>query len=58
MGRGNGGLLCGTFREHLLKTGEIKEEKISVDDLKAADEIFLINSVRKWRKAIFPTGIS
>lgn len=51
-------MLCGTFREHLLKTGEIKEEKISVDDLKAADEIFLINSVRKWRKAIFPTGIS
>jgi para-aminobenzoate synthetase/4-amino-4-deoxychorismate lyase len=47
------GLLAGTFRGHLLKVGEIKEEKISIDDLKAADEIFLINSVRKWRTARF-----
>jgi para-aminobenzoate synthetase/4-amino-4-deoxychorismate lyase len=46
------GLLAGTFRKHLLKEGEIIEQAISVDDLKAADEIFLINSVRKWRKAI------
>ncbi len=52
------GLLAGTFREHLLKTGEIEEEKISIDDLKAADEIYLINSVRKWRKATFSTGLS
>jgi para-aminobenzoate synthetase/4-amino-4-deoxychorismate lyase len=43
------GLLAGTFREALLKAGEIEEEKISVDDLKAASEIFLVNSVRKWR---------
>jgi para-aminobenzoate synthetase / 4-amino-4-deoxychorismate lyase len=47
------GLLAGTFRGHLLKRGEIEEEKILIDDLKAADEIFLVNSVRKWCKAAF-----
>jgi para-aminobenzoate synthetase/4-amino-4-deoxychorismate lyase len=47
------GLLAGTFREHLLKTGEIEEQQISIDDLKAAHEIFLINSIRRWRRARF-----
>ena len=47
------GLLAGTFREHLLKTGEIEEQVISIDELMVADEIYLINSVRKWRKANF-----
>ena len=41
------GLLC----EHLLKAGEIEEGILSVEELRAADEIFLINSVRKWRGA-------
>ena len=45
------GLLAGTFREHLLKMGEIGEAVVSVEDLKVADEIFLINSVRKWQRA-------
>ena len=45
------GLLAGTFRDHLLKTGEIEEAVISVDELQAANEIYLINSVRRWRKA-------
>jgi len=45
------GLLAGTFREHLLKSGEIEESIVSVDDLKAADEVFLVNSVRKWQRA-------
>ncbi|MCF7818157.1 MAG: aminodeoxychorismate synthase component I [Kiritimatiellales bacterium] len=45
------GLLAGTFREHLLKTGEIEEAVVSVADLKAATDIFLINSVRKWKNA-------
>lgn len=44
------GLLAGTFREHLLTAGEIEESILSVDDLKAADEVFLINSVRQWRR--------
>ncbi|MEJ1469473.1 MAG: aminodeoxychorismate synthase component I [Candidatus Sedimenticola sp. (ex Thyasira tokunagai)] len=44
------GLLAGTFRGALLQSGEIEESVISIDDLKATDEIFLINSVRKWRR--------
>ena len=47
----NCGLLAGTFRDHLLAEGKIKERVITVEDLKHADELFLINSVRKWMKA-------
>lgn len=46
------GLLAGTFRTRLLKDGEINEDRISLNDLKTADEIFMINSVRKWQRAI------
>lgn len=45
------GLLAGTFREHLLKSGEVEEGVVTVEELKAADEIFLVNSVRKWQRA-------
>ena len=43
------GLLAGTFREHLLKSGEIEEGMITLDDLKAAQNVWLVNSVRKWQ---------
>jgi para-aminobenzoate synthetase/4-amino-4-deoxychorismate lyase len=46
------GLLGGTFREQLLKSGEVEEGVISIADLKAADEVFLVNSVRKWQKSV------
>ncbi len=46
------GLLAGTFREMLLKSGEVEEGIISVDELKTAEEVFLVNSVRKWQKAV------
>ncbi|MDF7808094.1 aminodeoxychorismate synthase component I [Pontiellaceae bacterium B12219] len=46
------GLLGGTFREYLLKSGEIEEGIIPIGDLKAADEVFLVNSVRTWQKSI------
>ena len=42
------GLLPGTFRGHLLEQGTIKERVITIDELKRANEFFLINSVRKW----------
>jgi len=42
------GLLAGTYRRFLLETGEIEERVITVDDLKIAKNIYLINSVRKW----------
>jgi para-aminobenzoate synthetase/4-amino-4-deoxychorismate lyase len=46
------GLLPGTFREELLDLGTIMERKITQPDLEQAEELYLINSVRKWRKAI------
>jgi para-aminobenzoate synthetase/4-amino-4-deoxychorismate lyase len=44
------GLLAGTFRTELLEKGEIYEQIVTLDDLKRADAICLINSVRKWRR--------
>ena len=45
------GLLSGTFREELLDAGEIEEGVVTLEDLKCADAVYLINSVRKWRSA-------
>lgn len=45
------GLLAGTFRADLLANEIIHEGIVTVDDLANSDEIFLINSVRKWRTA-------
>lgn len=42
------GLLAGTFREHLLQKGIIKERKIFIDELSNCENIWFINSVRKW----------
>ena len=44
------GLLAGTFRNHLLAQGKIKERVITVDEL--PEQFFLINSVRKWIRAM------
>jgi len=44
------GLLAGTFREHLLKAGQIEEKVLTLDDLKKCSKIWFINSVRKWIK--------
>ncbi|QHI68350.1 aminodeoxychorismate synthase component I [Tichowtungia aerotolerans] len=46
------GLLAGTFRDELLLRGDIEEGLVALEDLKRADTIFLINSVRKWRPAV------
>jgi para-aminobenzoate synthetase / 4-amino-4-deoxychorismate lyase len=42
------GLLAGTFREYLFERGEIEEGIVTLDTLRSADKVFLINSVRKW----------
>lgn len=42
------GLLPGTFREHLLESGELHEGVISVEQLRESNDIRLINSVRGW----------
>ena len=44
------GLLSGTFRDELIAKDEIEEGIITPTDLKRASAIWLINSVRKWRK--------
>jgi len=49
------GILGGTFRRYLLETGKISEKILFKEDLVKADEIFLINSVRKWEKAVLNT---
>ena len=46
------GLLPGTFRAQLLEEGRVVERRIRREDLQAADEIFLVNSVRGWRPAV------
>ncbi|HEX7242140.1 MAG TPA: aminotransferase class IV, partial [Longimicrobiaceae bacterium] len=46
------GLLPGVFREHLLRAGEVRERTLRVEDLRRADELYLVNSVRKWRRAV------
>lgn len=42
------GLLAGTYRAHLLAQNEIREQIITVDELKQSEQIYLINSVRRW----------
>lgn len=46
------GLLPGTFREALLRSGELRERVISVEELPNCQRIWLINSVQRWREAI------
>lgn len=54
----NSGLLPGCFRKKLLELNLIKEKILTMDELLNAEEIFLINSVRKKRKVaeIFYNG--
>jgi para-aminobenzoate synthetase/4-amino-4-deoxychorismate lyase len=46
------GLLSGTFRNELLERGEINARVISLSDLRAAKEFYLINSVSRWMPAV------
>jgi 4-amino-4-deoxychorismate lyase len=42
------GLLPGTLRAQLIASGKIREELISLEDLRHTQTLFLINSVRGW----------
>jgi para-aminobenzoate synthetase/4-amino-4-deoxychorismate lyase len=42
------GLLAGTFREALLERGEVVEGRVTLDDLKSASRVWIVNSVREW----------
>ncbi|HYP25430.1 MAG TPA: aminodeoxychorismate synthase component I [Blastocatellia bacterium] len=46
------GLLRGTLRDELLARGELHERVIHKDELRRAAPLFLINSVRKWGRAV------
>lgn len=50
------GLLAGTFRAELLDRGVLHEEPITVDEARAAPQIWLLNSVRRWRPAVVSCG--
>lgn len=45
------GLLAGTFRAELLARGELTERSVTIDQLHAAARLWLVNSVRGWRRA-------
>jgi para-aminobenzoate synthetase / 4-amino-4-deoxychorismate lyase len=49
------GLLAGTFRAQLLADGAIEEGIITIDRLRAAPHVWLINSVREWWPATLVT---
>jgi branched-subunit amino acid aminotransferase/4-amino-4-deoxychorismate lyase len=42
------GLLAGTFREELLEKGDVIEGRVTLDDLKSASRVWIVNSVREW----------
>ncbi|WP_224984398.1 aminodeoxychorismate synthase component I [Geomonas agri] len=44
------GLLPGTLREELLAQGAIEERVLKRNDLARAEAVFLVNSVRGWRR--------
>jgi para-aminobenzoate synthetase/4-amino-4-deoxychorismate lyase len=46
------GLLPGTFRAHLLETGQAQERVILREELDACTEIFRVNSVRGWQMVV------
>ena len=47
------GLLAGTLRAEMLERGEIRERVVTVGELAGADGIFLANSVRGLREAVW-----
>lgn len=49
------GLLGGTFRHQLLSEGRIVEGRVRVEDLQRAAVVWLVNSVRGWRRATLVT---
>ena len=50
------GLLAGTFRAELLDSAEIVESDLRPDDVRRADRIWFINSVRGWLRAELVDG--
>ncbi|MCS6909204.1 MAG: aminodeoxychorismate synthase component I [Anaerolineales bacterium] len=47
------GLLPGVYRAELLETGYLRERVLLPDDLRRAEALAVLNSVRLWRAAMF-----
>ncbi|HEV7893411.1 MAG TPA: aminodeoxychorismate synthase component I [Pyrinomonadaceae bacterium] len=47
------GLLAGTFRESLLRAGEISERVLTKEDLSLSSRVWFINGVRGWVEVTF-----
>ncbi|CAN5377691.1 aminodeoxychorismate synthase component I [soil metagenome] len=45
------GLLPGVLRAALLEAGEVREQSLRPEDLRRADAVWIVNSVRGWRSA-------
>ncbi len=52
------GLLPGTMRARLLHEGRIGERSLAVNDLARVERLYLINSLRGWRRARLPVGLA
>lgn len=50
------GLLAGTLRERLVRSGAVREEVVRPAALEAADELWLVSSVRGWRRVEIVPG--
>ena len=44
------GVLAGTFRAHLLETGQMAERTILIQQLSSCTRIFRVNSIRHWQE--------
>jgi para-aminobenzoate synthetase/4-amino-4-deoxychorismate lyase len=47
------GLLAGALRTELLETGMVQEQVLGVNDLARCQAIYLVNSLRGWREAVW-----
>lgn len=52
------GLLPGVLRDELLDSAVVTERTLPVDELKAVQAFWLINSLRGWRKAVLSANIA
>jgi para-aminobenzoate synthetase/4-amino-4-deoxychorismate lyase len=46
------GLLAGTLRARLLREGRLRERRIRVEELRRAEGLALVSSLRGWREAV------
>jgi para-aminobenzoate synthetase/4-amino-4-deoxychorismate lyase len=50
------GVLAGTFRAALVAAGTVQERVITIEMLQQCRQIYVINSVRRWRTAVLETN--